>query len=370
VIVAAYLDRLIRSVAVQAELVQRVEAAGGTVLTVDAGKLTNGSAAQTLSGQMLGAVAEYHRNATAERTSEAKRRAIARGVPTFNNIPPGYRKREDGRLEPDPETAPIVAEAFELRAGGATIGDVRAFLAGHGIARSYHGVQALLGSRIMLGELHFGELENVEAHAPIVTRETFERVQRVKLPRGRRPKSDRLLARLGVLRCATCNGRMVVGSTDQGGKRYPIYRCRPTGDCPRRVTISATVAEAAIVQAVQNLLADVKGSASVEADVAQAERDLAARQAELDAAIRTLAPVADEGAAREKLAELRAARDDAQDRLAALAEATLPAITVSAGDWHLLTGDERRALIRATISEATVAPGRGPDRLTIVPRGE
>jgi hypothetical protein len=352
-------------------VVERVEAAGGAVLAVDVGQLTNGSAGAWLSGTMLGAVAEYHRRATAERTEDAKRRAVERGVPPFPNVPPGYRKRaEDGRLEPDPETASIVREAFELRASGATIMDVRSFLREQGIARSFHGVGALLESRIVLGELRFGSYVNEAAHAAIVPAATFERVQRMRLPRGRRPSSDRLLARLGVLRCGTCGARMVVGTTTQQGTRYPIYRCPPVGDCPRRVTISAKLAEAAIVQAVQDLLADVEGSASIEADVGQAERELAARQTELDAAIRTLAPVADEEAAREKLTALRAARDEAQDKLAALAEATTPAITVTAGDWHLLTDDERRALIRATIAEATVAPGRGADRLTIVPRSE
>lgn len=370
VIVVAYLDRLVPSLSVQAEVVTRVEAAGGAFLALDVGEVTAETASRWLSGTMLGAVAEYHRRATAERAEDAKRRAVERGVPPFPNVPPGYRKREDGRLEPDPETAPVVAQAFELRAGGATVMEVRAFLREHGIERSFHGVGSLLGSRIVLGELRFGDYLNEHAHAGIVPTAVFERVQRMKLPRGRRPSSDRLLARLGVLRCGTCGSRMVVGTTTQQGKRYPIYRCPPVGDCPRRVTINAAVAEAAIVQAVQELLADVNGSASVDADVGQAERDLAARQTELDAAIRTLAPVADEEAARDKLAGLRTARDEAQDKLAALAEATLPAMTVSAGDLPLLASDERRALIRSTIAEATVAPGRGSARLTIVPRGE
>jgi hypothetical protein len=319
---------------------------------------------------MLGAVAEYHRRATAERTEEAKRRAVERGVPPFPNVPPGFRKREDGRLEPDADTAPVVAAAFDLRDDGATIAAVREYLRAHGIERSFHGVQALLGSRIVLGELRFGERINDHAHAAIVSPEVFERVQRMKLPRGRRPSSDRLLARLGVLRCGTCGARMVTGTTVQNGKTYAFYRCPPVGDCPRRVTISADVAERAVVEAVQELLADLRGSANLASGVEQAERELAARQDELDAAIRTLAPVSDERAAQERLAELRRARDEAQDRLADLAEAAPPAVTVSAGDWNLLTLEERRALIRAVVERADVAPGRGSDRVTVHPRSE
>ena len=73
VVVVAYLDRLVRSLTVQAEVVGRVEAAGGKILAVDVGQLTNGSAGQWLSGTMLGAVAEYARRVTSERTADADR---------------------------------------------------------------------------------------------------------------------------------------------------------------------------------------------------------------------------------------------------------------------------------------------------------
>lgn len=371
VLVVAYLDRLVRSLTVQAEVVSRVEAAGGAVLTADVGELSAGSAGSWLSGTMLGAVAEYARRSTAERTDEAKRRAVERGVPPFPNVPPGYRRGEGGRLEVDPATAPAVARAFRLRAEGATVKDVRAYLRAQGVERSYHGVQALLHSRIVLGELHFGEKVNEGAHPAIVDEATWRRVQAVSLPRGRRPASDRLLARLGVLRCASCGSRMVTGSTDQGGKRYPMYRCSPVGDCQRRVTISADLAERVVVDETRRLLAGMRGSASVEAGAEQAARELGRRQADLDAAIQSFAGLENEIAARDRLAELRAARDEAQDRLAELTAASAPAVVVSAGeDWDRLSLDGRRALIRAVVAEATVAPGRGPDRVTVKPRGE
>ena len=139
---------------------------------------------------------------------------------------------------------------------GRLLADVRAHLTTHGVSRSYHGVQALLQSRIPLGELRFGELLNEHAHTAIVDEDTWRRVQRMEVPRGRRPKSERLLARLGVLRCGTCGARMVVGfRTDRRyGRRYDFYRCPPVGDCPRRVTISADVVEQKIVEAVKTLL--------------------------------------------------------------------------------------------------------------------
>ena len=275
VVVVAYLDRLVRSLTVQAEVVGRVEAAGGKILAVDVGQLTNGSAGQWLSGTMLGAVAEYARRVTSERTADAKRRAVARGVPPFPNVPPGYRQRDDGTLEPHPEQAAVVADAFRLRANGATIMQVRDHLREHGIDRTFHGVQSLLTSRIVLGELRFGELVNTSAHPAIVDTTVWNAVQRMRVSRGRRAKSDRLLARLGVLRCGTCGGRMVVGSTDQNGKRHHMYRCSPLGDCPRRVTISADLVEGVVADAVREILEGegVEGHASMADGVADAERD-------------------------------------------------------------------------------------------------
>ncbi len=364
VIVAGYFDRLVRSLAVQAELVSRVEAAGGAILAVDVGAVTGASAGQWLSGTMLGAVSEYHRRVTAERTEDAKRRAVARGVAPFPNVPPGYRKDADGRLELHPKEARVVAEAFRRRAAGATVKDVREYLRGKGVERSYHGTQALLESRIVLGELRFGDdMVNTASHPAIVDAGIWQQVQQARSPRGRRPKSERLLARLGVLRCGTCGARMVVGSANHGA--YQLYRCPPVGDCPQRVTISAPVAEAAIVDAVKGLLEGMRGTASLAEGVEDAERELQHAERELEAAVTAFSGLDDVDAARTRLGELRDAREAARDRLAALQAAAAPAITVSAGEWGDLTLDEQRALIQATIAEATVVPGRGDDRVTV-----
>jgi DNA invertase Pin-like site-specific DNA recombinase len=46
IVAVAYFDRLVRSLAVQAEVVDRVESAGGAILAVDVGQVTNGGAGQ------------------------------------------------------------------------------------------------------------------------------------------------------------------------------------------------------------------------------------------------------------------------------------------------------------------------------------
>jgi site-specific DNA recombinase len=363
VIVAAYFDRLVRSLRVQDELVSRIEAAGGSVLAVDVGRVTNGSAAQWLSSTLLGAVAEHQRRVTAERVGEAQRRAVARGVAPWRHTTPGFTRNEKKVFTPN-DKAPAVAEAFRMRAEGNSVRACRDYLAEHGVKRTLAAVSRLFHDRAVLGELHFGDLHNPNAHPPIVTPEAFKRAGAASAPRGRIGKSDRLLARLGVLRCGTCGARMVVGNANHGST--PIYRCPSKSDCERGVVISAKIAEAVLTEAVREALRDLEGRASVEANVREAEQALERAQADLDAAIRTFAGLEDEAAARERLAELREARDAAQERVEQLG-GRRAIITISAArDWDRLSLEERRELIRAAVARATVAPGtRGPGRVKV-----
>jgi hypothetical protein len=111
----------------------------------------------------------------------------------------------------------------------------------------------------------------------------------------------------------------------------------------------------------------VEGRASAAENAQQAIRERDRAQAELDTALRsfTSAGLGDEPVAVERLAELRTARDDAQarlDQMAPQAELTINAVD----DWEKLSPGEQRALIRATVQSAVVAPvGRGAERIAL-----
>lgn len=373
VVVTAYFDRLVRSLRVQDEVVTRVEEAGGQVLTVDVGRVTAGSAAQWLSGTMLGAVSEYYSRSVGERVRDSQIKAVARGVPTFANIPPGFVRDAQGVLEVEPAEGPIVAQAFALRAEGETISEVRAFLLAHGIERSYHGVQAMLASRLYLGELHFGELSNLEAHEAIVTPEVWRAVQAIKVTRGRRPQVESLLGRLKILRCGTCDKPLTVNTiTAPRSGPFRTYRCPPAkGDCAARVSIGADLTERAVTDAVVAYLGDLEGRASAEANIHRAEVEAEEAQAALDSALRTFAGFEDETAARERLSELRAVRDAKDERLRELGGTSAHLTITAVGDWDRLSLAARRALVQATVRRVAVAKGgRGADRLTIELLGE
>lgn len=366
VIVGAYFDRLFRSLRAQAECVERVERAGGSVLAVDIGQVTNESAGQWLSGTMLGAVSEYQRRTTAERAREAQQRAINRGVPPWPRVTTGYQRQPDGTYAPHPRHASVVRAAFERRADGATVREVRQHLLDHGLSITYPGVIKLLQSRVVLGEIHAGKhTPNLTAHEPIVDRTTWQSVQDTHIPAGRRSGAPRLLARLGILRCGTCDGRLSAAiATGAGGGKYPIYRCG-NHDCPQRVSVSTHIADSAVVETAKRELSDLQGRASAAARARElvATRDRA--QAELDAAIRVLEIVGDEPAAVDRLGRLRAARDEAQAAVDETGDAA--EIVVSVDDWDRLSFDAQRALLRSAIRRAVVMPGRGPDRVRVEP---
>jgi DNA invertase Pin-like site-specific DNA recombinase len=213
-IVVAYFDRLVRSLRVQLEVIERVERAGGEIYAIDHGRLTNGTAATRMSNNMMGAAFQYYTEVTGEKVAAAQERVVARGVLPNSRISPGYVRGEDGVLVVERPKARIVVQAFKRRDRGASLVEIQAWLAEHGIERSISGVASMLRSRMYLGEIHFGEWHNTCAHEPIIKdRALFERVQRRTFSRGRQAKSERLLARLGVLRCGTCGSRMVITAT-------------------------------------------------------------------------------------------------------------------------------------------------------------
>jgi site-specific DNA recombinase len=360
VVVVAYFDRLMRDPHVRDQFVDRIEAAGGEVWTADMGRTSNGTAAERFTGGVLAQAARFVRDANAEKARAAQIAAVEQGVWMSPGIPVGYVLAANRKLTPDPKLAPVVREAFELRANGARIEEIRAYLAKHGIERTRAGVAQLLANRVYLGELHFGDLHNLEAHPAVVDRPLFDRVQRVSVPKGRQAKSEHLLARLGVLRCESCGGRMSVTTSNY---RYRAYRCGNT-DCRQRAAISAPLVEEFVVENVKHALQGIEGTAHADHDVQAAGAEADRAEARYAAAVKVLDPLDPDEV--DRLREFKAERDRARDHLDdARARSDAATLAVSVEDWDDLSRDERRELIRAVIERVSVKPGRRPDRLAV-----
>jgi hypothetical protein len=110
----------------------------------------------------------------------------------------------------------------------------------------------------VLGEIVFGKLINLHAHDSLVDRDVFNQVQRMTVRAGRKTKSERLLARQGVLRCGVCGARMCASRNKTG---YAFYRC--TGVHENGQTIDAAIVEGLVTEALRKALSDAKGRASM-----------------------------------------------------------------------------------------------------------
>ena len=365
VIVFGEHDRAFRNLKEQWAIVELIEEAGGELHCADLGLLAvdNGTDDEWFNGSLHGLLTEKQWRVIRRKSMAGQAKAIEDGkVPVM--LIPGLRRSDDGAVEIDPKRAGAVTEAFRLRDKGATIAEVRKQLRRRGIERSHGGTSALLKSRQAVGEISFGD-KRLPAPA-LVARDTFERVQKQVVPRGPKSRSERLLARLGVLRCATCDARMVVGTSNNSA--YFVYRCPSTSDCPRRVSISAPKAEEFVAEWVKAKLEGIEETASTAAEVGVAAEELERAQERYDTAMRMLDP--DEPAAQERLTQLRAERDVARERherARDLLDATEYA--VSAADWPSLSLKGRRDLIRAVLERVEVSPGRGADRFKAVPKG-
>lgn len=99
---------------------------------------------------------------------------------------------------------------------------------------------------------------------------------------------------------------MVIGSTDQNGKRHYMYRCPPVGDCPRRVTISADLAERTVWDEAVRLSQDMTGRAAIGERLEEARLDEETWTRRYSATVRMLTGMEEEeDEARAKLEELR-----------------------------------------------------------------
>ena len=273
---------------------------------------------------------------------------------------------ENGVLTVEPAAAKVVVRAFKRRDLGASLVEIQAWLAENGIERALSGVAWLLRSRMYLGEIHFGELHNTHAHVAIVKdRGLFERVARRTVSRGRQARSERLLARLGVLRCGTCGSRMVINS-DSGS-----YRCGDTSAnrCRRRAAVKADRVEELVLDAVRaySATADADGRASRRQQIREADEAIERANAELDDTIRQLGGLGLLGrpASQQTLEKLTTALDDAHAARARLGDG---------GQSNVIGPDEIdrlrepakrsaawRRLITDTVQSVTVGPAMTAD---------
>jgi DNA invertase Pin-like site-specific DNA recombinase len=188
-------------------------------------------------------MAKNYTDNLSEETRKGMLEKAEQGIwPSYTPI--GYRNvvGPDGKkiIEPDPEMAPVITRVFEWYATGRyTLREVMrmARAAGLRFPRSRNTVTSttihhILHNRIYTGDFDWKGKTYRGIHEPLVSRELWERVQRVLeqrlAGRGRKAKHNFAFSRL--IKCGHC-GCLLVGQIQRG--RYVYYHCSGyKGKCP------------------------------------------------------------------------------------------------------------------------------------------
>lgn len=404
-IVVAKLDRFGRTLVDGIRLVERLQAAGGTFVSVADGFDLTTETGRLVFRIML-SLAEFELDRIRGNWNDAKYRAVARGIHPSAVPPFGYR-REGGRgpLIPDPVKAPLVTSLFERRAAGVGYAELGRFLAAQG-ARTAHGgsnwpqraVKDIVRNEVYLGVAYARTRDpssgkviaegarNDAAHAPLTDAETWKQAQRVSTrsePRGLDPHP------LGaVLRCAGCRyGMRPARRTLKGGTIVTDFSCKTAHSAAHGCSAPARITDRGeLTQYVVTRFVDAIPELAAEAT--KASPQLAVAEREAIAARTTFERWRDDARIQEQLgmdqylAGLNARHERLNQKLVALSQeqATAQAVPLPpnvssiAARWPELSARHRRDLLGAAIKCVFVRQSSrfAPigERVQIIFRGE
>jgi DNA invertase Pin-like site-specific DNA recombinase len=189
----------------------------------------------------------YHaRKRMVDRSLVAIEHAVEVGVHA-SRTPFGYRRKKGQRLQPDPNTAPLVYELYERRAAGESVTMLTRWLAAQGHDFSRSGVRDMLKNPTYLGQVRngCGKWVNEHAHPALIDRDLFDRVQAVKgtPPVHTGTAASQCMLR-SLLRCGACGSAMCATSTrgkqlaDGTREKKPAYVCNGRASCSNKAYVS------------------------------------------------------------------------------------------------------------------------------------
>jgi site-specific DNA recombinase len=358
-IAVAKLDRFSRSLVGSLGMFERIEDAGGQVVSV-AEQLD----ATTNMGRKVRADfmnnAEWEREVKADGLAHAREHAVARGIHVAGKVPYGYQRPESRILEPDPVAAPIVRDMFRRRAAGESWPAIASAVSeARGRPVAAQSIARMVRNRVYTGEARNGEYVHPEAHEPLVDRATFEAAQ---LDHPRPPRGKRGAALLsGLIYCAGC-GRLMVPTTRSGARAYRCRRHHERGECPEPCHVGQWVESY-----VESAVADIMRGRGYRASQVSRRLDAAERELEAAEAARDDFATATVGMNIEDIrAGMHGRAEAVRQARRALAEARAAAVPVPdvrdwAAAWESLSVEKRRHVLRSGLGAVVVRKGRGPD---------
>lgn len=190
------------------------------------------------------------------------------------------------RLVPDPEKAPRVLEAFELRAAGYTL---REIVARSGLYPARESYAAMFRQTLYIGTLTHGGRTYPDFCEPIIPRPLWDKVQRINADTRERsawhvPKRERSSYLLsGLARCAYCGYPLGGRTYNEGGRvtrPYHYYMCTNqihNNGCGAQL-IPAAALDDAVLEALRTFLLAPDLLKTIAAEI-ERERDERTRRA-------------------------------------------------------------------------------------------
>jgi site-specific DNA recombinase len=364
--VVAWIDRFSRDAAQAYDLLREIEDAGGRVYAPEAPEDVSSPEGELQLGMFL-LIAQYQRKRARAGFARAKERAILNGIPV-GPVPVGYRRREDRRLEVDPETAPVVRELFERWVTGegrnrlAALLDERAPQKDRKWSRQV--VPAIIHNRLYAtGRLEYGGVVS-EVEAGALVDEPLWHAAQAARPGARpkrNPESPWLLTGMAV--CGTCGYNLTPTTTRAGGpKRYRYYRCTNRA-CTARRGASAPRLEDFVRDTAFLLLGAKIQERATTPDLAPLDNAVALAERRLE---QVLAPDARDALGDLWAADVKARRTERDAAMARLGEARQHAGTADAEiidlreRWNDMTPVERREALGVYLIERVIVHGATP----------
>lgn len=385
-LVVSKVDRFGRTLVESLMLIDEIQQAGGMFASVTDRFDTATPNGRFVLRTML-SLAELELDRVRDNFSDARQRAVARGVHPCVVPNAGYRKQANGVLEPAPGLTPIIQEIYRRAAEGEPWREIAEYATASKLKTAYgndywsaRAVKVLVRSPVYLGVAHHGEFENPNAHEAMVDEVTWRRAQRPGRRHKARSTQPALLASLA--RCGSCRyGMATYIEKKTGVRRYRCHTNHARGRCPKPVSLWVnTGLEDIVVERFFNAVGSVSAVASagdqqylreLEAAAEQAERVLRQYRDDQEiivtlgmdryrAGLRKFA-----AAAEEAQAELHAERD----RLSGILPMPIAELRQT---WSTLDIRERQTLLGLAIDAVFVMPGNAPieDRVHVCLRGE
>ena len=299
---------------------------------------------------VLEGMAEFYSKELSQKVTRGMRETALKANSCGGQVSLGY-KVENKKLVPDPVTAPLVREAFELYADGWSVADIcrkfnnAGYRTKRGTPFNKNSFRVMFHNKKYIGVYKYDDIEIEGGIPPLVSRETFDRVQaRIKqiaaAPARGKAIVDYMLS--GKIFCGHCGSPMVgMGATSHTGRKYFYYTCsnrRNNGGCNKSHVRKEAIEEAVVKDALTlitpdfiDYLADITMKAA-EQDIAQNTLipSLKAQIADHDKSIGRLMKLVEAGAESptlaKRLTELEQQKRAAEKQLIK-EEASIPTIT-------------------------------------------